>query len=81
MFIEAHGYEVTPLEYVSPIDTPKNLMIRAIKKSNSNEKAREEYNNIKSYLMLAQLWKNTFIDIDSLKDGGINEKTKYLYRH
>ncbi len=47
LFIEAHGYEVTPLEYVSPIDTPKNLMIRAIKKSNSNEKAREEYNNIK----------------------------------
>lgn len=35
----------------------------------------------KSYLMLAQLWKNTFIDINSLKDGGINEKTKYLYRH
>jgi hypothetical protein len=32
LFIEAHGYEVTPLEYVSPIDTPKNLMIRANKK-------------------------------------------------
>ncbi len=47
LFIEANGYEVTPLEYVSPVDTPKNLMIRAVKKSESNEKAKEEYHNIK----------------------------------
>ena len=47
LFIESHGYEVMPLEYVSPIDTPKNLMIRAVKKSEYNQSAADEYNNIK----------------------------------
>ena len=47
LFIESHGYEVTPIEYVSPLDTPKNLMIRAIKKLDYNEKARLEYTKMK----------------------------------
>ncbi len=47
LFIESHGYEVMPLEYVSPVDTPKNLMIRAVKKSDHNELAANEYKNIK----------------------------------
>lgn len=47
LFIEGHGYEVSPIEYVSPLDTPKNLMIRAIKKSDKNEKASMEYTKMK----------------------------------
>ncbi len=47
LFIESYGYEVTPIEYVSPLDTPKNLMIRAIKKLDYNEKAASEYNKMK----------------------------------
>lgn len=47
LFIEAHGYEVSALEYISPLDTPKNLMIRAIKKSDENYEARAEYEKIK----------------------------------
>lgn len=29
MILEAYGYEVSAVEYVSPLDTPKNLLIRA----------------------------------------------------
>lgn len=30
--LEARGYRVSVVEYVSPLDTPKNIMLRAIKK-------------------------------------------------
>lgn len=48
LFIESQGYEVTPIEYVSPLDTPKNLMIRAVKTSDFNKTAHDEYIAIKS---------------------------------
>lgn len=48
LFIESQGYEVSPVEYISPIDTPKNLMIRAFKTSNEDLKAKEEYHRIKT---------------------------------
>lgn len=47
LFIEGHGYEVSPLEYISPLDTPKNLMIRAVKIQDENIEAMNEYQNIK----------------------------------
>jgi SAM-dependent methyltransferase len=43
LFLEAQGYEVSAVEYISPLETPKNLMIRAIKRKDSNEKAMDEY--------------------------------------
>ncbi len=46
LYLKAKGYEVTPLEYISPLETPKNLMIKAIKKSNGDEKVLEEYQNL-----------------------------------
>lgn len=30
MYLEAMGYDVSMVEYISPLDTPKNLMMRAI---------------------------------------------------
>lgn len=47
LFIEAHGYEVSALEYISPLDTPKNLMIRAIRISDKNDAAKAEYEQMK----------------------------------
>lgn len=47
LYLESKGYEVSPLEYVSPLDTPKNIMIRALKKSDGNERAKKEYEKIK----------------------------------
>ena len=40
MVLEAFGYRVSAVEYVSPLDTPKNLLIRATRVSGFN---REKY--------------------------------------
>lgn len=47
LLLEAKGYRVSTVEYISPLETPKNLLIRAQKVSGDNEKAREEYEQIK----------------------------------
>jgi SAM-dependent methyltransferase len=44
--LEALGYKVSIAEYISPLETPKNLMIRAIKTQNENKKAEEEYRKL-----------------------------------
>ena len=39
------GYDVSVVEYVSPLDTPKNIMIKAEKKSGENmDKVMDFYN-------------------------------------
>lgn len=50
LLLEAMGYEVSIVEYISPLDTPKNLMIRAVKKSTRNRKAYDEYLSLKESL-------------------------------
>ena len=50
LLLEAMGYEASIVEYISPLDTPKNLMIRAVKKSARNKKAYEEYLRLKESL-------------------------------
>ena len=46
MMLEAKGYNVSIVEYISPLETPKNLMIRAVKTSNENPKLFTEYINL-----------------------------------
>lgn len=41
--LESEGYEVSVVEYCSPLDTPKNLLIRAVKKGKGTDKARSDY--------------------------------------
>lgn len=41
--LAAYGYEVTALELTDPDDTPKNILLRAIKKSDGNEQAQKNY--------------------------------------
>lgn len=41
--LESCGYKVSAIEYVSPLDTPKNLLIRGIKIADENEDAKDEY--------------------------------------
>jgi SAM-dependent methyltransferase len=50
LLLEAKGYEVSVVEYISPLETPKNLMIRAIKTREENDKAMDEYINLMSSL-------------------------------
>lgn len=45
MYLESQGYDVSVVEYVSPLDTPKNIMIKAEKKSGENmDKVMDFYN-------------------------------------
>ena len=53
--LEMNGYEVAALELIDPEETPKNIMLRASKKSRKDvraeEKALEEYKQIRKFLM------------------------------
>lgn len=48
MLLETKGYRVSIVEYISPLETPKNLLIRAVKVSSENEKALLEYKKVKA---------------------------------
>jgi len=42
LMLEIYGYEVNALELVDPEETPKNVMLRAVKRGISAEKARQK---------------------------------------
>ena len=48
--LEACGYKVSCVEYCSPLDTPKNLLIKAKKVSDRDPKAEAEYRRLLSEL-------------------------------
>jgi len=49
LLLESCGYKASVTEYVSPLDTPKNLLIKAVYQGNKNEaiRASQEYENLK----------------------------------
>jgi hypothetical protein len=50
LMLEAEGYEVSIVEYISPLETPKNLMIRARRTGRKNaESAMEADSLIRSF--------------------------------
>jgi SAM-dependent methyltransferase len=46
LMLEEHGYEVSIVEYISPLETPKNLMIRAMARGSENLNAKNEADQI-----------------------------------
>ena len=55
MKLESEGYSVSAIELIDPEDTPKNIMLRAIKKSSFDQskaqKLKLEYEKTKSFLL------------------------------
>ena len=53
--LEANGYRVAALELIDPDDTPKNIMLRAIRREDENTAAREaamaEYRAARAFLL------------------------------
>ena len=49
--LESEGYSVSALELVDPDDTPKNTLIKAIKKGPPNEKAKARYEAILDFVL------------------------------
>ncbi|MFA9397341.1 MAG: SAM-dependent methyltransferase, partial [Clostridiaceae bacterium] len=50
LMLEANGYETSIVEYISPLETPKNLMIRAIRKGDEDDDKMSDY-----YKLMADL--------------------------
>jgi len=50
LLLKAKGYNVSVVEYISPLETPKNLMIRAIKEKDEDSDAMDEYMTMMSSL-------------------------------
>lgn len=48
--LEAEGYKVSVVEYISPLDTPKNLLIRATRTGRDNPRARADYDAVRRTL-------------------------------
>lgn len=46
MMLESKGYDVSIVEYISPLETPKNLMIRAQKTSKERPTLLKEYKSL-----------------------------------
>lgn len=49
-YLESVGYKVSMIEYISPLETPKNIMIRAVYTGKKNEKSRQDFENLKEML-------------------------------
>ena len=49
--LEAEGYSVAALELVDPDDTPKNTLIKAIKKSSQSPEKKERYEAILDFIL------------------------------
>lgn len=47
LLMEANGYETSILEYISPLDTPKNIMIKGRFTGKRNRVSYEEYQTLK----------------------------------
>jgi SAM-dependent methyltransferase len=52
MFLEGKGYSVSVIEYISPLETPKNLMIRAVRTGKENASAIKDYSNLVKVLKI-----------------------------
>ena len=50
LILEACGYSVIAQEYISPVETPKNLLIRAFKDGKNQKRAKEDYLKLKQLL-------------------------------
>ena len=55
--LEANGYSVCALELIDPEETPKNIMLRALRRSKFDPESaearrlREEYDRAKTFLL------------------------------
>ena len=69
--LEAHGYATSALELIDPEETPKNVLLRGIRKKHPDptamQKAREDAERIRAFLLGdATPW---WADINSYKEG------------
>ncbi|MDP4183467.1 MAG: SAM-dependent methyltransferase [Bacillota bacterium] len=62
LLLEGLGYKVTIKEYISPLETPKNLMLIAEKMTNENKKAKEDFSKLKEMLNISPTLERILVD-------------------
>ncbi|MCL2322148.1 MAG: SAM-dependent methyltransferase [Oscillospiraceae bacterium] len=50
LLLEGYGYDVSVLEYISPLETPKNVLIKAVKRHEKNESYINKYRELMNAL-------------------------------
>lgn len=69
LLLESEGYKVSVFEYISPLETPKNIMIKAYRTGRKSEKSLEEFMDLMmqfNYAPALYRYLND-LDTDSLK--------------
>ncbi|MDV3426822.1 MAG: SAM-dependent methyltransferase [Bacillota bacterium] len=64
LYLESLGYETSVIEYISPLETPKNIMIRAIKSGEENDELMQEYYKLMAALNVTPALYKYLNDID-----------------
>lgn len=62
LLLEAEGYDVSIVEYISPLETPKNLMIQAQRTSGPRDAARKEADTLIDALRIRPAYR-TYLDL------------------
>ncbi len=78
-YLEGRGYKVSLIEYISPLETPKNIMIRAVKTSAHNTAAMEEYEKLKRLINVSPAIER-FSGKSAIKDKPIPESCGLIYK-
>lgn len=63
LLLEACGYKVSVIEYTSPLDTPKNIMLKAVKTSGFNQKAYNEYKKLAEQFKVSPTLNNLLLPV------------------
>lgn len=68
LFLQKEGYDVSTLEFISMEHTPKNLMLRGVKKNNDRISSTRQYNDFKKFWNLKTVFIEEFYDREMKND-------------
>lgn len=68
LFLQKEGYEVNTIEFISMEHTPKNLMLRGVKKNLEKARYKKQYNDFKKFWRLEDIFIDKFYDQEIKND-------------
>lgn len=73
LILEQEGYDTTIREYISPLETPKNLLIKARRRGRRSDRAEEELMSLIVDLDYAPALYRYLNDLDDAEDQGTSK--------
>ena len=68
LFLQKEGYDVSTLEFISMEHTPKNLMLRGVKKNMEQKKYIKQYEDFKNFWNLGDIFIEEFYEREMKND-------------